>query len=167
MTEEKKHEDKEIKHETYELGYHLVPSLSEEDLALRVTDLQKAITAQGGSVIAEGSPESFNLAYTMKRLRSGKWEKYDTSFLGWVRFEASAEAVVALRETLEHSDFLIRHLLTKLEKAALIPAPVRKPRHESTEVVTEPKELKKPAVEEEKGEVSEKQLDEQIEQLIS
>ena len=164
---EKKHEDKVEGVETYELGYHLVPSLSEEDLALRVTELQKAITAAGGSVISEGSPQPYTLTYTMNKLRAGKWDKYDTSFFGWVRFEAVAGVMVALREELDHNEHLIRYLLIKLSKAALAPEPVRKPRRESTEVDVEPKEIKKPQAKEEKGEVSEKELDEQIEQLIS
>lgn len=166
MTEKEKHEDKDENVVLYELGYHLVPSLGEDDLALRVTELQKAITAEGGSVISEGQPETYSLAYTMRKLRGGKWDRYDSSFFGWIRFEAPTTAIIPLKEALDLDEHLIRYLLMKLDPAALLPDPVRTPRPESTEVAVEPKELVKKQDDEDKGEVSEEELDKQIEQLI-
>jgi ribosomal protein S6 len=163
------HEDKDVVLSTYELGYHLVPSLSEDDLALRVGELMKLVTENGGNILSEGAPEPFTLAYTMKRLRGGKWEKYDTSFFGWVRFEAPAEALPVVKEVLEQSEYLVRHLILKLDAKALAPAPEpRKPQPvELKEVETEPKQLeKKQDKEEDKGEVQEEELDKQIEDLI-
>lgn len=165
MTKEM-HEDKEKQSLVYELGYHLVPSLGEDDLALRVTELQKAITAEGGSVISEGQPQSYTLAYTMRKMREGRWDRYDTTFFGWIRFEAPAEAILVLKDALDHNLNLVRYLLIKLDPIALAPEPVRAPRRESTEVVVEPKALEKKQEEEESGEVSEEELDKQIEQLI-
>jgi len=168
MEEKTTHEDKEEKTltTTYELGYHLVPSLGEDDLALRVTELQKAITAEGGSVISEGAPTSTTLSYQMRKMRNGRWDKYDSTFFGWVRFEATAGAMDGLKEALDTDEHLIRYLLIKLNPIALAPEPVRAPRPEGGEVVTEPKELEKKEEKEEKAEVSEEELDKQIEQLI-
>lgn len=159
MSEKIAHEDKGEDTVAYELGYHLVPSLGEEDLALRVTSVQKAIEKAGGTPIAESYPQAFTLSYTMKRLRGGRWEKYDTSFFGWVRFTAPRAGMPALEDELRHDEHLIRHLLFVLDPVALEPAPVRR----------EPgaKPLVKRQDAEEKGEVSEQELDKQIEQLIS
>lgn len=151
------HEDRgEV--QAYELAYHLVPSLSEDDLALRVTALQKAVEAAGGVPLAESYPQALTLAYRMKRLRGGRWDKYDTSFFGWMRFEAPASGIAGLETALREDDTLIRHLLFKLDKAALAPAPA--PRELSG------KKLEKRTVVEEKGEVSEVELDKQLEELI-
>ena len=166
MSKEEKHEDKEVKGLTYELGYHLVPSLGEDDLALRVTELQKIIAAEGGSIISEGQPQSCTLSYQMRKMRGGKWDAYDATFFGWVRFEAPKEAMGKIKEGLDEDEQLVRYLLIKLDPVALMPEPIRAPRRESTEVVTVPKELEKKQVDEEKGEVSEEELDKQIEQLI-
>ena len=139
-----KHEDKATGAPLYELGYHLVPTLGEEDLALRVADLQKKITELGGSIHSEGSPQSCTLAYTMRKLRGGKWEKYDQTFFGWTRFHLPPEGMSALKEDLEHNEFLVRYLLLALPKDALLPPKVRKPRPiELEEVETEPKALEK------------------------
>jgi len=170
MEEKTTHEDKEedtTLTTKYELGYHLVPSLGEDDLALRVTELQKAITAEGGSVISEGQPQTCTLSYQMRKMRGGRWDKYDSTFFGWIRFEAPASAMEGLKEALDTDEHLVRYLLIKLDPIALMPEPVRAPRQEeSTEVVVEPKELVKKQDDEEKGEVSEEELDKQIEQLI-
>jgi ribosomal protein S6 len=166
MADSETHEDRADEFEKYELGYHLVPSLGEEDLALRVGELKKAVETAKGKIISEGYPFSFVLSYTMKKLRGGKWDKYDSSFFGWVRFEAPRDTIVAFREALDHNEYLIRYLLIKLDPIALAPAPA--PRRIVTgEVVTEPKALVKRVVEEEKTEVSEVELEKQIEQLIS
>jgi len=166
MSKEEKHEDKKATSTTYELGYHLVPSLGEDDLALRVTELQKVIAAEGGSIISEGQPQSCTLSYTMRKMRSGKWDKYDSTFFGWIRFEAPKEAMEKIKVGLDEDVNLVRYLLITLDPIALMPEPTRAPRRESTEVVTEPKELEKKQDAEEKGEVSEEELDKQIEQLI-
>lgn len=166
MTE--KHEDSGVVQSTYELGYHLVPSLSETDLALRVEELMKVIADNGGNILSEGAPQSCNLTYTMRRLRGGTWEKYDTTFFGWMRFTAPAEALPTIKAALEANEYVIRHLLLKLDAKALAPAPEpRKPKPvEVAEVESEPKVLEKKQDTEEKAEVKEEELDKQIEELI-
>ena len=160
------HEDKG-EMQLYELGYHLVPSLGEDDLALRVGDLQKKITSLGGKIHSEGAPQSFTLAYTMSKLRGGKWDRYDTTLFGWTRFEATGDVIPPLKEELDHKDEMVRYLLVKLDRDALLPPRVYKPRVDLREVETKPKQLeKKQTVEEPKGEVSEAELDKQIEELI-
>lgn len=169
MVETTEHEDTGVDTDlvTYELGYHLVPSLGEADLALRVAEISKALADIGGTIISDGYPQSWVLSYTVSKMRAGKWDNYDTSFFGWVRFNAPREGVAVLKETLDHNEFVVRHLLMKLPKAALTVAPPVVRRAEGGEVTIEPKALVKRVDEEEKAEVSEEELDKQIEQLIS
>lgn len=169
MADIQEHEDKGGELTTYELGYHFVPSLGEQDLALRVETLHKAIAEAGGTIISEGHPQSFVLAYTMRKLRSGKWENYDSTFFGWIRFSASSTGIPTLHEELNHMDFIVRYLCIKITEDALAaPAPViRKNEVAVSEVTVEPKALVRRVDEEEKTEVSEEELDKQIEQLIS
>ena len=167
MTEKETHEDGDKKTVLYELGYHLVPSLGEDDLALRVTDLQKAITAEGGSVKSEGEPQAFKLAYSMRKMTGGRWSHYDSTFFGWVRFELDPKAMKALKEELDHNEHIVRYLIIKLDPSVLTSESAPVLRSEIKEIETEPKELVKKQDEEEKGEVSEEELDKQIEQLIN
>ena len=167
MTEKEMHEDDDKKTVLYELGYHLVPSLGEDDLALRVTELQKAITAEGGSVKSEGEPQAFTLAYPMRKMIGGRWNHYDSTFFGWVRFESNPDAMDALKEALDHNEHVVRYIIIKLDPTVLTAESVAEARPEIIEVETEPKELIKKQDEEEKGEVLEEELDKEIEQLIN
>lgn len=162
MAENIAHEDKDSQVVKYELGYHLVPSLGEDDLALRVTDLKKAITDAGGTIGGEHAPQSYVLSYTMRRLRGGSWEKYDSSYFGWLRFEMEKDRLKELEEFVRTSEFVIRHLIVKVDTLEL-PKPA--PRHE--EVVNKAPLEKKQVSEEDKGEVQEEELDKQIEELIT
>ena len=167
MTEKETHEDSDKKTVLYELGYHLVPSLGEDDLALRVTDLQKAITAEGGSVKSEGEPQAFTLAYPMRKMTGGRWNHYDSTFFGWVRFESESKAMSALKDELDHNEHVVRYIIVKLDPDVLTTESIVKARPEVREVETEPKELVKKQDEEKKVEVSEEELDKEIEQLIN
>jgi ribosomal protein S6 len=162
------HEERDEVRGSYELGFHLVPSLDENDLALRVEELVKMVTQDGGALIAEGYPQHCKLAYTMRKLKSGMWSAYDTSYFGWVRFEADKGAVARIVSALRANEYLIRHLLITLDKKALL-APVA-PRimqgQDGKEVVLEPKALEKKAVKEEREEVVEEELEKELEDLI-
>jgi len=162
----KTHEETGEKLHSYELGYHLVPSLGEDDLALRVDELVQTVTQNDGRLISEGAPQHCNLAYTMRKQRGGKWDAYNTSFFGWLRFESMPEEMERIKDALEHNEYIVRYLLISLDTAALAvqSAPVL-PSTDFAEV-TLSKELDKKQVTEEKAEVSEEELDKEIDHLI-
>jgi ribosomal protein S6 len=161
------HEEIGEKLTSYELGYHLVPSLGEQDLALRVDELVKVVTHGGGRLISEGAPQQCNLAYTMRKQRGGKWDAYNTSFFGWLRFEADPKEMAYIKDELDHTEHLIRYLLITLDDAALAaPGVMLANASADFSEVTVTKELEKKQVAEEKAEVSEEELDKEIEHLI-
>ena len=163
-----KHEEISERRNSYELGYHLVPSLGENDLALRVGELVQVVTQSGGRLISESAPQHCNLAYTMRKQRGGVWDAYNTSFFGWLRFENSPEVMASIKDALDHSEYVIRYLLITLDDAALS-APVTSPATDTLQdfsEVTVTKELEKKQVKEEVAEVSEEELDKEIEHLI-
>lgn len=97
----------------YELGYHLVPSLSEEEVALRVEGFKKAIADIGGEFIASGGPVSQELAYPMRKMKNGKWYGFTRSQFGWLKFTAAPERVHSWRDQLGADDTIIRFLIIK------------------------------------------------------
>ena len=161
------HEEIGEKRNSYELGYHLVPSLGEEDLALRVDELVKVVTQGDGALISEGAPQHCNLAYTMRKQRGGKRDAYNTSFFGWVRFEAHSKEMARIKEALDYNENIIRYLLIVIGSEALVApvVPVSGKEADFTEV-TISKTLKKKRVVEKKVAVSEDELDKELEVLI-
>ncbi len=162
------HEEKEGVRNSYELGYHLVPSLGEADLALRVEEIIKAVTQDGGTLIAEGAPVPCELAYTMRKIKAGMWDSYTTSFFGWVRFETSTNVLPSIQAVLKGNEAIIRFLLIALDKKALLaPVAPRVPQgQDGKEVALEPKAIDNKAIVEEKSEVVEEELDKELEDLI-
>lgn len=117
------HEDKGKELVTYELGYHLVPTLSDDELALRVQELRKLIEKAGGIILHEGFPERFSLAYSVRKSIQGTYHTFDDSFFGWIKFEDKPEQQAILKEALDHMNDCVRFLLVKTNKDAYVPTP--------------------------------------------
>ena len=49
----------------YELGYHLIPTLAEEEVPQYVNKIKDALDSYGAIVISEEMPKRIELAYTM------------------------------------------------------------------------------------------------------
>ncbi len=151
--------------QVYELGYHLVPTLSESTLADAVAKVKGVLTANDAAVIAEESPRLLTLAYRFEKHIAGKIEKFTTAHFGWVKFEASPDALHVVKKALDTDASVLRYLLVRtVRENTLAPrrfavpaaregdAPVRAPRREARKSVAAP--------------VSDAELDRTIEALV-
>lgn len=161
------HEDKELDSRVYEVGFHLVPSLSDSDLALRVDEIRKAIEEKGGVIISEDYPQILDLAYTMRRMSAGSWHKYDTAYFGWIKFEGLPEAALALKQMLEHSDFVVRYLLIKTVRENTMQGRRPVTKRDSILATDGDGEEAAPAKVAEGGEINEEEIDKSIAELVS
>ena len=99
----------------YEVGYHIIPTVKEEDLEKVVGEVRSVIEKNGGSFIAEGAPSLIKLSYAMKA-HAGAGDKkleYDRAYFGWVKFEANVAIVSALSETLKANPNFLRSIIWK------------------------------------------------------
>jgi len=104
---------KDIKR-VYELGYHMLSSLSEAQLEEALTTVREEISKRGGDFISEGTPELMELAYTMIVNDGGKHLKYDTAYFGWIKFEIDPAAAEELKtEVFLHDKNILRYILIK------------------------------------------------------
>lgn len=97
MIEEQATETKSER-QVYELGYHLMPTIAEDDVETHVTKIRKAIEARSGNFIAEGTPESVSLSYPMVVRDGGKRTAYERAHFGWIKFDMDEEAARLLQE---------------------------------------------------------------------
>jgi small subunit ribosomal protein S6 len=102
---------------SYELAFHVLPTVAEGEVATVFESLKDAITKHGGTVTNEEAPARIDLAYEIVKYLEGRNRKFTSAYFGWVRFEAPAEAIDEITEALEHTKELLRHLLVKLTKA--------------------------------------------------
>ncbi len=149
----------------YEIGYHLVPTLDEVAVASAVEGLRSELAKGGAEIISEGAPEKFVLAYTVERAATGKREKYNESYFGWVKFAVEKESIPAFESYLRNTNEIFRHLLIETVREDVTVAPRRAV---FTSDRLEGETIKKPAAEPEaKTVVSEEELDKSIDALVS
>ena len=101
---------------TYELAFHVLPTVAEGEVPAVVTALKDKITAHGGEIIAEEAPARFDLAYEIIKYLEGRNRRFKSAYFGWIRFTAAPEAVPELQAEIESVKELLRFLLVKLTK---------------------------------------------------
>lgn len=105
--------DNERENRIYEVGYLLLPSIPEEQLSAKVTEIKETISNLGGQFISEEDPSLRPLAYEMVKLVGTRNERYKTAYFGWVKFELDAQQAVALKVALDANVSILRYLTVK------------------------------------------------------
>jgi ribosomal protein S6 len=101
----------------YELGFHVDGELPQED-AKKSYDALRELMAKHGTVVAEGTPEKIQLAYTISRMDTTGRRDFNASFFCWIVYEtngAGHDAVVAAARADRH---IIRFLDLRTTKEA-------------------------------------------------
>lgn len=150
----------------YEIGFHVVPSLDEAGALAAVAKIRDAVAKGDAEIISEGAPTKTRLAYTIERMASGKYEKFDEAYFGFIKFATERENVPALEAMLRADRSILRFLLVQTVREDVMAAP-RRVTFASDRL--EGEVIKKPVAEPEKavGEVSEADLDKSIDALVS
>lgn len=99
--------------QVYEVGYHLVPTIAEENLAKEVSAIKAVLEKQNAKVISEEHPRSMALAYTIEKYFGTVKKKFHTAYFGWIKFEMSPSSAVAMKKELDGNDSILRYLLIK------------------------------------------------------
>lgn len=97
----------------YEVGYHIVPTVREEDVETVVAGIRSVIEKAGGTFVSEGAPALTKLAYPMQSLQEGKGKhtEHDRAYFGWIKFESTAQAAQELDEILHHNKEILRSII--------------------------------------------------------
>jgi len=98
---------------TYELGYIIVPTVTEGDVSTSVETLKGAVATIGGEVRAEGTPEFIDLAYRIEKHVGAKNMKWDQGYFGWIKFDADPSTLEALKKALDGNLDLARYMIIK------------------------------------------------------
>ncbi len=97
----------------YEVGFLLVPEITEEKLPEAFGNIKNVIIETGAIAISEEFPKLIPLAYTMERTINNKIERFKEGYFGWIKFDLAGDKVEGLEATLRLRTDLVRHLLIK------------------------------------------------------
>ena len=147
----------------YELGYLLVPTITEEDLPVFYGNIKEIVSSFGGSFIADEMPKTISLAYTMQKTVSNVRNKFNTAYFGWVKFTMSTEKILELKKHLDLDPNFIRFLILKTVKENTIATKrfVRGEAYRKTPTVRKHKE------DEVSVPINKEEIDKEIDALIS
>jgi ribosomal protein S6 len=101
---------------SYELAFHVLPTIAEGEVTTIFQSVKDLITKNGGEITIEESPARFDLAYEITKYLEGRNRKFSSAYFGWVRFTMEPSMVDEIGEETEANASILRHLLTKLTK---------------------------------------------------
>lgn len=122
MLENENEIEKDVNSRVYELGYLLVPTISEEDMPITFGNLKELISSLGGIHISDEMPKMMPLSYSMVKVVSNVRNKFNTAYFGWVKFTMDSDKVLELKKKLDLDPNLIRFLILKTVKENTIAA---------------------------------------------
>lgn len=102
---------------SYELAFHILPTVTEGEVPDVVNDIKKYIADAGGEIQDEEAPEHFTLAYEIEKYLEGKYRKFSSAYFGWIRFTLEPAAMSELVTEVDGHKRLLRHLCIRLTKA--------------------------------------------------
>ena len=153
----------------YEIGYHIVPTAKEEDFEEIVGGIRAEIERAGGTFISEGAPSLTRLAYPISSHLPGKGSEsrkrieHDRGYFGWIKFEASIDAVQLLNEVLKGKASVMRFIVFRTvreDTRAKMKAPTLREVKRTVTIRATPRR-----VEESAGPVSEAELEKALSEI--
>ena len=161
------HEENEVVTRIYEAGYHIVPTVKEEDVEKVVASIRSEIEKMGGSFIAEGAPSLVKLSYAMDKREGERLVAYDRGYFGWLKFEGAAESAAKLAAILNDNKEILRSIVFKTlreDTRAKFKAPTLREVKRTDTIKAAPRQA--PATEEKEA-ISEADLEKALETLTA
>lgn len=141
----------------YEIGYLLVPTVAESDVATEASKIRAIVEEKGGVFLSDGMPQMRNLTYTI----SGKSQKFNSAYFGWLKFEADGAKAVDIKDEVKKLENILRFLIIKTVKENYVTmTKVAKFSFENEDTAPSAEVAEDAVVEEDK------ELDETIEELV-
>ncbi len=107
----------------YELGYHFLPTLSEDEVAKAVTALKDQLSGLEATTIAEAHPALMTLAYEIGKDIENKRRMFATAYFGWIKFEVATEAIEGFKELMEKNANILRFIIVKTVRESTLAVP--------------------------------------------
>jgi ribosomal protein S6 len=97
----------------YELGIHLLPTLSEADVQVEFSKIKSQIEKLEGEFISESTPRLMTLAYEIPKTIKAQKRWYETAYFGWVKFELEAKELAVFEKFVKELEHTLRYLIVK------------------------------------------------------
>ncbi len=99
--------------QVYELGFHIVPLVAEENLAAEMATIKSTLEKYGAVFITEDFPKMKALSYPMRKKIDATNHNFKSAYFGWVKFETKPAELPAIKSELDLNKNILRFLLIK------------------------------------------------------
>lgn len=98
----------------YEVGYHIVSSVSEENLPTEVEKIKAYLAKEKAIIISEEAPKLRPLAYSIKKAFGGIYKTFDKAYFGFIKFELGEEGDVRnIDLSMKNNESVLRYIVIK------------------------------------------------------
>jgi len=161
-TEPKNNEEK-----IYEIGYHLLSSIAEEQIPPEVEKIKSYLSKEKAIIISEDAPKLRPLAYNIKKSFEGVYKTFDKAYFGFIKFELpEAGDIKNIDIALKNNINVLRYLVIKTERENTMYSP-KMTVFSDKEVKAKPIAEKAEAKKETETPASVEEIDASIDALVS
>lgn len=118
-----KHADNSEQVQKYEVGFLLIPTLSEEQAKDAAKTIADKVVAMGGTIEATGEPTNRMLAYEMAKSTVGKKFKYKSAYFGYVVFTLDIVQAPDFKDYMAKIDDVLRFLFIRKDRETVVITP--------------------------------------------
>jgi ribosomal protein S6 len=97
----------------YEVSYLLLPTMSQEQVPGKVSQIKDSIVSFGGEIISSEDPVLIDLSYQMTKVVQTTRHKAEQGYFGWIKFEISKDGVDSIKKFFDNNSEVLRHLIIK------------------------------------------------------
>lgn len=146
----------------YEVGFHVLPTLTEEEAIAELASVTSFIEKSGGVIKKSHNPQMRELSYEMTKVISGKKQNFGNAYFGHLVFQIEPGFVGSVRKDIEILPNVLRALILEVSPESLLPREqrVRDPSRDLPKLPTDEK------LESIIPQMSEAELDKTIEALV-
>ena len=98
----------------YEVGYHIISSVSEENVPKEVEKIKSYLAKEKAIIISEEAAKLRPLAYSIKKAFEGTYKVFDKAYFGFFKFELGEEGDVRnIDASMKKDGSVLRYIIIK------------------------------------------------------
>jgi len=98
----------------YEVGYHIVSSVSEENIPAEVEKIKTYLAKEKAIIISEEAPKLRPLAYPIKKAYGGTYKVFDKAYFGFIKFELGEDVdIKTIDLAMKNNESVLRYIIIK------------------------------------------------------
>ncbi len=98
----------------YEVGYHILSSVSEENVPKEVEKIKAYLAKEKAVIISEETPKLRPLAYSIKKAFGGSYKVFDKAYFGFIKFELGIDGdIINIDLGMRNNESILRYIVIK------------------------------------------------------